>query len=1391
MTDAVRLGVDIGALFVKAVAVNAAGEVTDAVYRAHQSDPAPIVREFLARHPQRGAVGATGSRAAVAAQTPGVAVVHVVRALTAAASRRFPDAANILDIGGRSCTLIHLDRNGRFLGFTTNSLCAAGTGSFLDEQARRLDLDYATIGDFAFDRAPPSIASRCAVFAKSDLIHRQQEGHAKAALWAGLCKGCVDTMLQTLLRGRPLDGPTLVVGGVAQNAQVVEWLKQRHDPILTWEHGHLAAAFGAAMLADGGLSTADRGIEAAAALTAGPPAANRDDRAAPLRLVRSRYPSFAVAHEYEDAAGTEVRIHQPAGPRDGRCFLGIDIGSTSTKLVLIEPGGEVLLDVYRKTGGDPLGAVRRLFAAVQTLAAERGWTLDVQGCGATGSGRRFAGKIVGADCIVNEITAHVAGARSVDPSVETIFEIGGQDSKFMSLRDGAIREANMNYVCAAGTGSFVEEQANKLGYKVAEIGDVVLGLAPPHSSDRCTVFMEEDVTQLLGHGFTRDEAIASVMYSVAKNYLAKVVGCRRVSKDRIFFQGATARNKGLVAAFEQLLGVEVVVSPLCHQMGAYGVALLAARRRAGQGPSAFRGFDLAERRVELSFDTCGYCHNRCQITYANVEHSPDRPSWGYQCGREPAATQARVSRDFALFRQRDRLLADVLAQQTAPAGAPRIGLGMSLSAFSFLPFWTALLNRLGFRVAVTGPTDDEIRTTGPRAAAGDFCFPVKIALGHALKLAAMPGLAHRLIPQMIACQPNDFTTNPLFCPHVMSHAAVATATYESRGLDPAALHLLSPIFDLRWDEAHLRRSFEKTLGEPLGASPKDIKDALAAALAAQERFAEACRAAGAAALAELAAAGKKAIVIFGRPYNCGDPGANLDLPRKISDYGIPVVPLDFLPFDPRELGAEYRNIYWHYGQRIVAGLKQVAATERLFPVYLTNFNCGPDSFLLSYAERIVGDKPLLLLELDEHAGDTGYVTRIEAFLDVVANARPRRPAPPVRRPRTPDEEFKRRTLWIPPMQPWVNRFGAAAMRRYRFHAQPLPVEDREAYEIGRRVTRGSECLPTGVTIGGLLKKFREIGADPKEHAFFMATAEGPCRYGQYVLLQRMILDEQGYEDVPIMTASSIDSYQGMEEPVRRELWRAFLTADLLVKMLCKVRPYERDRGAADDLGEQWSKRIETALESGRGLAETIRATARAFAALPVRREKRPLVGIVGEIYVRCNPFTNGRVIEHIESYGGEAWLTPVSEWFLYTAYHQSWSAKENLASFFARGQSLLKNRFLIGSEQKFYDLCSPLLDDRREPPVERVVAHGANYLPINFEGEAILTVGRAIEFARAGAALVVNCAPFGCMPGTISGAILQDIRKKTAMPIVTMMYDGVGDINRHLEVYLRERSGSA
>ncbi len=1377
-----HIGIDIGSIYIKAVCIDQSGSMCKNIYIPHRGNPSLAFKEILYEIGVQSAlsIGVTGSLAGEFAHLLQIEPLDITSCQIAAVREIVNPISNIMDIGGGSCTLIQLDKAGRFQGYASNSLCAAGTGSFLDEQAKRLGISFKDLEEFKPISNPPTIATRCSVFAKSDLIHRQQEGYSKESMWSGLCRGMTRTLLGTLLSGRPLDGPTAVIGGVAQNREVMRWLKEVYpDLIIVPQTPHLLAAIGAAKFS----KTTKEIIKVPSSFEKNNQR-NIDHYSWILSMKKSVYPSFKTKLNNVENDGTEVRNINWPNKRNISGYIGIDIGSTSTKLVVMDEAQKIIIDIYRKTAGDPINATKKLFGALRRVVEKKAVKFEILGVGTTGSGRKIVGTAIGADAIINEISAHVAGATQVDPAIDTIFEIGGQDSKYMHVVDGNIRDSHMSYICAAGTGSFIEEQANKLGYNVSDIGNMVLGLNPPIATDRCTVFMEQDIVGLIQSGATSEEALAAVMVSVVKNYLNKVVGNRYYSRKKAFFQGATARNQALVAAFENLLNIEIVVSPYCHVMGAYGVAILTqeSMKRSGKKQSNFLGLDLEKRSISTRNSTCTICENNCTITFADVEGIKESPSWGYMCGRDPKEKQLKVNEKAKLLKMRNKLWRQTGKGIEISLKAPLIGIPQALTTYTYLPLWRRFFNKLGYRIQLSGSSTEQIKEMGTKICGAEFCFPVKVALGHVASLSTQEGVDFVFLPQMVNEKPNPYTTNSTFCPYVQAAPTYTRSALTLNNIDTSKL--LSPVVDMKLNEEQLIEDLSVDLVKPLGRSKKEIREAWKEGIEAQKEFISACITAGNEAISQARKQGQKLLVLIGRPYNNFDNNLNLGLPLKIAEQNIAVIPLDFLNLDFSLLLERYKNIYWTYGQKIIAALEMIAKDEHFEAVYLTNFSCGPDSFLLSYAAEIMGKKPFLSLELDEHGADTGYLTRIEAFFDVLKKTKgsSSKRTRQISKPQPTD--FKNSTIWIPPMHQYATDFFVAAFHRHGYNAQVLPAEDKESFEIGRALTRGSECLPTALTIGTFLKTMRTKN-DTKKHVFFMGTAQGPCRFGQYCNLHRQILDREGLEDVAILSPSSINSYQGLDEPLRKELFKAIVISDIIMKARCKMKPYEKNSGETDKKIDEVCHLISETIKQGGDLCQMLEKSIHNISTTQTNRSSsKPLVGIVGEIYVRNNLFANENVIEAIENFGGEVWITPLAEWFLYISSLRNLKQQHHKLTSPKTWKTLATWAWMQHWEQKLYKAASKLLEDRHEPDINRVMDNGAKYMKINVGGEAMLTIGRTIEFAKQKATMVVNCAPFGCMPGTVTTALFQQLTKELKMPIINMFYDGRGDQNQRLKVFL-------
>jgi predicted CoA-substrate-specific enzyme activase len=659
-------------------------------------------------------------------------------------------------------------------------------------------------------------------------------------------------------------------------------------------------------------------------------------------------------------------------------YLGIDIGSVSTNLVVIDAAGNLLKEIYLPTQGRPIEVVDR---GLKEIEVELGPQLDIRGVGTTGSGRELIGELVGADTVNDEITAHKTGAMHVcqqmgmEP-VDTIFEIGGQDSKFIRIEKGVVVDFTMNEACAAGTGSFLEEQAEKLGISIKEeFARLALASAnPARLGERCTVFMERDVTSLMQKGAEVGDLAAGLAYSVALNYLNRVVRGRKIG-NVIFFQGGTAYNDAVAAAFSQILGKRIIVPPHNGVIGAIGMALIARERMKNAGQACgFRGYDLHQVQFTVRDFVCRACSNYCDMKEFTIEG--ERTYWGDQCS-DKFRKRARSDRKPILedlVEYREKLLEEVLLPFRG--SKPSVGIPRSMFYYDRFPFWCAYFQELGFEVTVSAPTDRKISSRGEETAVAQPCFPVQVAHGHVLDLLDKK-VDYLLIPNVVNAEAPDQEVDSHLCPWNQTLPFVVRAAPQVEAL---RAKLLTPTVHFRFGRNHVEKELA-AFARTLGFSRKKSGRAVTAAYAAQEAFTEAVQEAGAQALAQLQTSGEPALLLVGRPYNLYDRSVNCDILRKLrSLYGVNVLPMDFLPLDSEDITEINANMYWDSGRRILAAARLAGRHANLHLVYISNFKCGPDSYIKSFVDDAAG-KPSLVLQFDGHSNDAGFITRCEAYLD--------------------------------------------------------------------------------------------------------------------------------------------------------------------------------------------------------------------------------------------------------------------------------------------------------------------------------------------------------------------------------------------------------------------------
>ena len=937
-----------------------------------------LVDELLAVLPSDKLAGVrvTGSGGRLIGQAIEASFENEFKAITRGITRLYPEAHTVFEMGGETSKFIRLeviDEGGcaGIVDYQSNGDCAAGTGSFMDQQASRLLYDIEDVGGIVLDAGKAaSIAGRCSVFAKSDMIHAQQKGYQPPEVLRGLCDAVIRNFKGTIAKGKVVEAPVAFIGGVAANKGAVQALREafdlKDDALFVPEFHSSMGAIGAALIEadfDAVRDAALRGLDADRLPAADFPVT---EPLAMDRVVLLR--DMATPYEFVEDRVIDV-------------FMGIDIGSVSTNLVLVDAEGRVVKEVYTKTDARPVEVVGN---ALLDVREEIGARINLLGVGTTGSGRELIGELCGADVITDEITAHKTGAdfvgRKIDRQVDTIFEIGGQDSKFISLQDGIVVDFAMNEACAAGTGSFLEEQAEKLGINIIdEFARLALSSpAPIRLGERCTVFMERDVMAYQQRGARREDLVAGLAFSIATNYLNRLVRERTVG-DCIFFQGGTAYNDAVAAAFSQILGKEIIVPPHNGVIGALGMALLARERveRTGEATS-FRGWNLQEVDYTVVDFVCKACANACDVRQFTIEG--EKTYWGDKCSdryRRPAKIDKQpVIADLVAYRG-ERLLAPYEAAVAAAAeGARTVGIPRSMYTYDRLPFWATFFAELGLRPLLSPESDKNIREAGVDLTVAEPCFPIRVAHGHVQWLAEK-GADYIFLPNQVNEETEFMQVNSHACPWGQTLPFVVRT---APGIEEHREKLLAPRVRFRDGRAGLLRDMAD-MGATLGASKAQIGAALDRAYAAQQAFRDSLLEAGREALDVLARTGEPGIVLVGRSYNVFDKGINMDIPRKLRKfYGVNLIPLDFLPISGIGLDDIVPNMFWNYGRKILQAARFVRDYEDLHLIYMTNFKCGPDSYIKHYIRDASG-KPFLTLQFDEHQNDAGAMTRCEAYLD--------------------------------------------------------------------------------------------------------------------------------------------------------------------------------------------------------------------------------------------------------------------------------------------------------------------------------------------------------------------------------------------------------------------------
>ncbi len=1379
------LGICLGASTISVVHIRqpdpadcrAAVKVVAAQTHAHGSDPRKTLQSVLRQKEFAGIdrIAATGRRFRELVNLTTISEPEAVEYAYRYTRPKGIDCPAIVSAGGETFMVYILDDKGRISNVITGNKCASGTGEFFIQQLHRMDVTLEEAARWSATQTPYQVSGRCSVFCKSDCTHAINKGIPKSRVAAGLCRMMANKILELL---KTVDKKNIMItGGSARNQMMTGYLEQSVTGLIIPEEAPYFEALGAALWA----------VEHPAA-----PGPKPDD------LFVQGAVSFDILPGLTDFADQVTFKTMTYGtPVAGdECILGLDVGSTTTKAVLVRRSDKTMLaSIYLYTLGDPVGAsracYRQLADRLKTYADPS--TLSITGLGVCGSGRQIAGLHALTGGVINEIVAHAAAAVHFDPQVDTIFEIGGQDAKYTYITSGVPSDYAMNEACSAGTGSFLAESAREtLGVDMESIARVALTARhPPNFNDQCAAFISSDIKTAIHEGMAREDILAGLVYSVCMNYTNRVKGNRPVGK-KVFMQGGVCYNRAVPLAMAALSSKPIIVPPEPGLMGAFGVALEIGKRldMGLMKPGSFDLQALAERKVayKKSFTCKGgkeKCDRRCEISVIALEGR--RYPFGGACNRY-YNLRCNLDYDIAsldLVKKREHLVFDKhAADRSDVAGQKgRVGINKSFLTNTFYPLYSTFFASIGF-APVLAP---EASADGCDLRNAAFCYSVELAHGFFYRLIHAENPPDYLfLPHIKSIYVQNGDPNAQLCPFVQSEPYYLKTTFRKllADLEKQGTRVLAPFIEMGKSMDGARQPLVN-MAKEMGV---DRKTALAAFEKAVKRQQDCCnemRQIGARALKQIATDPDKiGVVVFARPYNGFVEEAHMGIPHKLASRGVMVIPVDFLPVDAENARD---HMYWGTGQLMLKGARFVAKHPRLFGTYITNFACGPDSFLVGYFRDIMGQKPSLTLELDSHTADAGIETRIEAFLDIVAQYRQLGTGHHVAPEETafsPSRTFvengtpmvkissgkvlpltdPRVTLLVPSMGRLGTQLLSAVFEAAGFHVALHPPADENILKLGRAHSSCKECLPLILTTGALLNYVANIRAEGEILVYFMPSASGPCRFGQYSVFMQDLVARLELPDVAVFSLTSDNSYFGLEQHLNyHKAWWALVISDVMEDIRSMLLANAADVDKALEVFETGGQSIVAAMKQGgfHQIMAQLDKIVDQLSALSMKTDPAdvPVILVTGEIFVRRDGFSRQYLTERLAKQGFAVVCSPVSEWIRYSDYcvqndPENWQKLSLGQKMRFKIRQLFMNRY---EKRIFSTLSQTGLVHNPWTDLHTVIENASPYMSPNLGGEAILTIGSALTEVASDVCGVIAIGPFGCMPNRISESILNEV----------------------------------
>ena len=1393
MNSCKKLGIDIGSTTVKVSIIEYGGKLLFADYKRHFANIQETLADLLREGEEKlGALTVepviTGSGGLTLSKHLGIPFVQEVVAVATSLKDYAPQTDVAIELGGEDAKIIYFTGG---IDQRMNGICAGGTGSFIDQMASLLQTDASGLNEYAKNyKAIYPIAARCGVFAKTDIQPLINEGATKEDLSASIFQAVVNQTISGLACGKPIRGNVAFLGGPLHflselRAAFIRTLNLGPDQIIAPDHSHLFAAIGAAMNSDPKTTASLHDL--IERLSHGIKMDFEVKRMEPLFTDEADYEKFRTRHASHDVKKGDLATYE------GNCYLGIDAGSTTTKVALVGEDGSLLYRFYSNNNGSPLATAIRAMQEIHDQLPEKA---QIAYSCSTGYGEALLKSALMLDEGEVETISHYYAAAAFEPDVDCILDIGGQDMKCIKIKDGTVDSVQLNEACSSGCGSFIETFAKSLNYSVQDFArEALFAKNPTDLGTRCTVFMNSNVKQAQKEGASVADISAGLAYSVIKNALFKVIKITNASDlgKHVVVQGGTFYNDAVLRSFEKISGCEAVRPDIAGIMGAYGAALIARERYDASKTTTMLPIDkILSLTYKTTMARCQGCTNHCVLTINRFDGGRQFVT-GNRCERGLGGNKQKKDIpnlfDYKYHRMFDY---EPLTADLAPRGT--VGIPRVLNMYENYPFWAVFFRELGYRTVLSPKSTRQIYELGIESIPSESeCYPAKLAHGH-IEWLIRQGLTYIFYP----CVPYERNETPeagnhYNCPMVTSYAENIKNNVES--LTDHKVHFRNPFMAFTNEEILTKRLVEEFTKDQ-SIPEKEIR--AAAHKAWQELIAsrQDMEKKGEEVIAWLKETGHHGIVLAGRPYHV-DPEINHGIPELITSYGFAVLTEDSVS----HLGRVDRPLIvtdqWMYHSRLYEAASYVKTQPNLDLIQLNSFGCGLDAVTTDQVNDILtrSGKIYTLLKIDEVNNLGAARIRVRSLIAAIRVREMRHYHKPIvssaySRVYFTKEMKKNYTILCPQMSPIHFDLIEPAVRSCGYNLEVLQNSDRTAIDTGLKYVNNDACYPSLIVVGQIMDALLSGKYDLEHTAVIMSQTGGGCRASNYIGFIRRALERAGMPQIPVISlnANGMETNPGFKItlPLLTKAMQAVVYGDLFMRVLYATRPYEAKAGSANALHEKWKAIcIKSLQKRSLSMAEfnrNIRGIVHDFDELPRRNVQKPRVGIVGEILVKFSPLANNHVVELLEAEGAEAVMPDLLDFLLYCFYNSNFKAdnlggKRSTAHLCNMGISLL---------EYFRRTCRRELERSTHflPParIQDLASMAKHYVSLgNQTGEGWFLTGEMLELIHSGTTNIICTQPFGCLPNHIVGkGVIKELRAShPEANIIAVDYDpGASEVNQ-------------